>query len=377
MKQSLLISRATGLEKGEVDKLIGRKIRLMQYKGIEYAVFRYDIQGFKEGTTVILVDPPIVVPAYPSIRRLALLEYAVKYMPREFFVEEKMNGYNVRVVTVNKKVLAITRGGYICPYTTARIKRIYGSRLLELSREYPSIILVGEVVGQENPYVPQYYPEAPGFDYFVFDVFKDGKLAPLKTRDEIVEKYDLKRVRVLGVLSRNDTWRLWEIVEELEREGREGIVIKDPEHKVPALKYTTIRTNIGDIREGMKYPFDEGRSYLFPRILRLIAQGYEMNWSEEQLNEIALELGKAILEPAIKSLKNRANGKLIASEYKLVFPSEEDLSDFLEYMEALGVDIVTSIIGTYEEGLVVKVMKLKQTHGEYTKILETGLSPLD
>ncbi|HDJ83363.1 MAG TPA: RNA ligase, partial [Desulfurococcaceae archaeon] len=194
---------------------------------------------------------------------------------------------------------------------------------------------------------------------------------------EVVEKYSLRRVRVLGVLSKKDSWRLWEIVDELERDGREGIVIKDPLHRVQPLKYTTVHTNIGDLKSGMKYPFDEGKSFLFPRILRLIAQGYEMKWDRKRLEKVAYELGMAILEPAIETLYRRANGKLVAAEYKLVFPSEADLSDYLEYMEILGVDLVTSIEGTCEEGIVVKIMKLKQTHNEYAKLLKTGLSPLD
>ena len=102
-----------------------------------------------------------------------------------------------------------------------------------------------------------------------------------------------------------------------------------------------------------------------------------MKWDRKRLENIAYELGMAILEQAIENLHKRAYGKLIVAEYKLVFPSEEDLSDYLEYMETMGIDIVTSIEGTSEEGIIARVMKLKQTHNEYGKILETGLSPFD
>ncbi|RLG81905.1 MAG: RNA ligase [Thermoprotei archaeon] len=361
----------------DLKSLVGRKLRLMKYRDLDYLVFTREAYGYNEGTVILAGKEPMIVYGYPSIRRLAFLEAVSKYMPSNFVVEEKMDGYNVRVVVYNGKLLGITRGGYICPYTTARLSSLYMDKLRGFDREYPDYVLVGEVVGLDNPYVPVEYPEAPRFDLFIFDLMNKNKLQPLNLRDEVVEKYGLRRVRVLGVLSKNDSWRLWEIIDELERNGREGVVIKDPLHRVQPLKYTTIHTNIGDLRSGMRYPFDEGRSFLFPRILRLIAQGYEMKWDRRCLEKIAFELGMAILEPAIENLHKRAHGKLIAAEYKLVFPSEEDLSDYLEYMETLGIDIVTSIEGTSEEGIIVRVMKLKQTHNIYGKILETGLSPLD
>ncbi|MCD6487679.1 MAG: hypothetical protein J7K21_00440 [Desulfurococcales archaeon] len=46
-------------------------------------------------------------------------------------------------------------------------------------------------------------------------------------------------------------------------------------------------------------------------------------------------------------------------------------------MEALGVDIVSAIEGTREDGLVVRIMKIKETNGVYTKLLVEGISPLD
>ncbi len=371
------VARELGLDPSELRGLIGRRIRYMRYRDIEYLVFTREALGFREGTCIIVRPELIIVHGYPSIRRLAFLSAVEKYMPGKYVVEEKMDGYNVRVVLAGDRLLAITRGGYICPYTTARLSKMYSIKLHGFSREYPGLVLAGEVVGLENPYVPYYYPEAPGFDYFVFDVLKGDRLQPLELRDEVVEKYGLRKVRVLGVLGREDSWRLWEIVDELEKEGREGIVIKDPMHRVPPLKYTTVETNVGDIRHGMRYPFDEGRGYLFPRIVRLIAQGYEMNWSREKLGEVALKLGLAILEPAVESLKQRASGKLVAAEYRLVFPREDDLSDYLEYLETLGIDATASIEGTSEEGIIVRIMKLKNTNSEYSKMLETGLSPLD
>ncbi len=366
-----------GVTREEAARLLRRRLRVMSYRGLRYIVFRGETHGVREGTAILLGREPFIVHGYPSIRRLAFLSYTGRHMVDRVVVEEKMNGYNVRVVYYEGEVYAVTRGGYICPYTTARIRRLYGDKLRRLGEAEPGLVVAGEVVGLENPYVPVRYPEAPGFDYFVFDVLRDGRPLPLRERDRVVDEYGLRRVRVLGVIDKNDTESLRGFVRAIEEEGREGIVIKDPEYRVPPLKYTTVKTNIGDIRDGMRHPFDEGKGYLFPRILRLIAQGYEENWSRERLEEVARELGMAILAPAIETLRHRAEGGLVAAEYRLVFPDEDVLGEFLEYMRSLGVDVIASILGSTSEGLAVRIMKLKETHDEYTRMLKTGLSPLD
>ncbi len=372
------VSDKLGIESEVIAKHLHKSIRVLSYRDIIYMVFRREIHGIREGTTIILAEDPVVVYGYPSIQRLALLEGISRHMIDKIIVEEKMDGYNVRVVVVDDKIYGITRGGYICPYTTARIEKLYGEQLRLLYREYPDIVLAGEVVGLENPYVPYDYPEARGFDYFVFDVLRNDRLQPLKLRDEIVEKYGLRRVRVLGVLDKNDLQGVRRIIDLLEKERREGIVIKDPEHRVPPLKYTTVYINIHDIEEGMKHPFDEGRSYLFSRIVRLIAQGYEYDWNNDELDQIALKLGRAILKPAIESLRRRAMGKLIASSYTLSFPDRRVLEEYLEFLEEMGVDAIVRIINERNDGwLVVEVFKLKETHDIYGKILKTGYSPLD
>ncbi len=372
-----IVAGVLGIDVGEAARLMRRRLRAMSYRGLRYIVFRGETHGFREGTVILAGREPVVVHGYPAIRRLVLLSYTARHMVDRIVVEEKMNGYNTRVVYYEGEVYAITRGGYICPYTTARIRRMYGDKLRRLGEENPGVVLAGEVVGLENPYVPVYYPEAPGFDYFVFDAFRGDKPLPLRERDRLVSEYGLRRVRILGVIDKWDNESLRRFIELIEAEGREGIVIKDPEYRVPPLKYTTVSTNIGDIEEGMRYPFDEGKGYLFPRIVRLLAQGYEEDWRGEKLEEIAKRLGMAILRPALETLRKRAEGGLVAAEYRLVFPDEQVLGEFLEYMRSLGVDIVASIIGSTEEGLAARIMKIKETHDEYTRLLKTGISPLD
>ncbi len=375
------VSKTLGLEKDLMKDLLNRRVlRYMEYRDIGYLVFRREWRGFREGTSILVDSGNVkVVHGYPSIQRILLLKAMQTHFIDKVVVEEKMDGYNVRVVSFNGRILALTRGGYICPYTTARIIDLYGEALARLFKnEGEDIVLCGEVVGEENPYVQHYYPEAPLFDYFIFDVMVGENFMPISRRDEIVSKYGLRQVRKLGVLQKDDVNSLMEIINKLERAGREGVVLKDPMHRVKPLKYTTTYIHINDLELGMKYPFDEGRGFLFSRILREIWKIYEEKISGKELEERAKRIGLAILKPAIESIKRVEEGKAVYEEYTLRVPSIKVLDEFMEYMDKLGVNIalvqVTPIENNYYKA---RIIKIKQTDLEYRRILKTGYSPID
>ncbi len=354
-------------------------LRVMGFRGLKYYALRRGFAGFEEGTSIFIHNGGfVVVPGYPAIKRMLLLDKAIpRWFKDRVIVEEKMNGYNVRVTSVGGRIVAITRGGLVCPYTTTRLERMYGARLRELFSEYDEIVLAGEVVGLENPYTRYYYPEAPRFDYFVFDVFVKGRISRLKMRDELVEKYGLRRVPILAETSKDDIEGIRRVVSRLEQQGREGIVVKDPEYRVPPLKYTTSRTNISDIRTGMRFFFEEGRSFLFSRVLREIFKLFEEGVIGNKVYTRAVDLGLAILEPAIETVHMVSKGKPVLDEFELVFTNQEELQEFIDYMSQLGIDLIVSSQVETRDGIRVKMAKPKDTWIEVKRILETGLSPLD
>lgn len=375
------ISEHLGLDNQVIEDLVNRRtLRYMEYNGISYLVFRREWRSYREGTTILVGEKEVkIVHGYPSIQRILLLKAVPRHFIDRVVVEEKMDGYNVRVVFFEGKVLAITRGGYICPYTTARLNHIYGEDLRKIFRSNgKDLVLCGEVVGSENPYVQHYYPEAPYFDYFIFDIMRGGALVDLDERDEILRNTRLKRVRRLGVIYKDDLDKLWKIIHILEAEGREGIVLKDPKHRVRALKYTTTAIHLNDLELGMKYPFDEGRGFLFSRILREIWKIYEEGLSDSELEERAKQLGLAILKPAIESIRRIEEGKAVYEEYTIRVPDIRVLDEFMEYMDKLGVSITLAQVVPLPDGSAkVKIIKMKNTDIEYRKILRTGYSPLD
>ncbi|MCE4617446.1 MAG: RNA ligase, partial [Desulfurococcales archaeon] len=165
----------------------------------------------------------------------------------------------------------------------------------------------------------------------------------------------------------------------LSERKREGLVLKDPYNRVDPLKYTTAYINVNDIRIGMEAPFDEGRHFLFPRILREAFRVLERGGGEEEIGETAKRLGLAILEPFINSIMNYLEHEKIIETFRLVFYEHEDLEEFMKYYLGLGVDVVpVSIERTSDGRIIVEAVKYKRdTMREYKRIFRTGLSPLD
>ncbi|ALU12031.1 DNA ligase [Ignicoccus islandicus DSM 13165] len=357
----------------------------MKYKHFVYLPLKRSGEVGKGGVIIYnkLDKESVILPGYPSIKRLVLLSKIRKHFPEGVSVEEKMNGYNVRAVKVGNDVVFVTRGGYLCPYTNSRLKLLYGDSIKEALSELPKgSFIAGEVVGTENPYVRVKYPEAPYFDYFIFDVFvkEDGKYKRMGTKDkyEFLERYSLKSVRLMGVFNAEEApYKVKEIIDKFDEEGREGVVLKDPQYKRPPAKYTGSYTNIGDIELGMRYPFDEGRDYLFPRIVREMFKVFEEELDNESLKSRYEWLGKAILGPSVESIRKVANGEALYERFVLRFPERSDLEWYLEYTRELGINVKIEDEWIEDGLIVVRAKKFKDSTNVIRSMLETGQTPLD
>ena len=92
---------------------------------------------YEEGTLIVKTkDGYDLVRGYPKIRRaLTLHPTLIKHFNDvdEVVIEEKMNGYNVRIVHFGKNIYAITRRGYICPYTTEKARKLIPFDFLKIT----------------------------------------------------------------------------------------------------------------------------------------------------------------------------------------------------------------------------------------------------
>ena len=141
-------------------------IKFYQSQGINGLQFRKSVGKIESGTMVCLGDKIEIIRGFPKIRRTLMLNPSLKiHFNNEVAVEEKMNGYNVRIALVNNKITAFTRGGYVCPYTTKKAPEILN--MTDFFRDHPDQVICGEMVGTENPYVTHHYREIGklGFRY--------------------------------------------------------------------------------------------------------------------------------------------------------------------------------------------------------------------
>jgi len=294
---------------------------------------------------------------FPKIRRALTLHPTLKahFGRREIVLEEKMNGYNVRVVKIGENLYGITRRGLICPYTTEKVREQIED---DFFRDYPDYMLCCEAVGKASPYVPTDVYGIKTLKFFLFDIRNARTNEPLSIdkKVEIAENYGLEMTRILENAETDDSEKIRSVLDGLNKERREGVVFKDPEMKIDPLKYTTSSANLSDLRYAFRFFGEYGRDFMLSRIVREAFQSVEFNDSEEEFKERCFGLGKAILEPIVESIKACKNGETIYEESELVFENPEVLELFKNHIRLLGVDFKIEVVG---EGDLIRV-KLKR-----------------
>ncbi len=309
-----------------------------EFEGIRYVRFRDSAKGFRRGTVVF--ENGDVVLGFPHIKRVVQLENGISrvFKNRPFYVEEKVDGYNVRVVKVGDKLLALTRGGFVCPFTTERIEDFVN---FEFFQDYPNLILVGEMAGPESPYIvegPPYVKE--DIRFFLFDIQEKGtgKSLPVEERYKLAEEYGIPQVERFGLFDRSRLDELYDLIERLSEEMREGVVMKTPDMKKIA-KYVTPYANINDIKIGSHIFFDLPHGYFMGRIKRLAFYLAEKHVKGEEFDEYAKALGKAILRPFVESIHEVANGGEVEEVFTVRVKNITTAHRMVTHFERLGVKI--------------------------------------
>ncbi|MGZ7208770.1 MAG: RNA ligase [Methanobacterium sp.] len=334
------IHEIIGLKAGKLNHAIDTGIiKFFDFHGTPSLQFKKDVGSIEAGTVIYLKDNIEVIRGFPKIRRtLILFPTLKKHFKDDITVEEKMNGYNVRIASIGDEIVALTRRGYLCPYTTK--KAIQLMDLDDFFHDNPDIVICGEMIGTDNPYVSHYYEEIENLGFRVFDLRKKitNEPLPLKNKYEILEKYELQSVRVFGTFDVNEApQKIKEIIYEIGEENREGVVMKDPQMEIIPLKYTSSRAHDEEISYAFTYPFDFGKDFFFSRVIREGFQAYEMEEDGEDLQDRARRLGESILYPMIRTIKNVSSGNTAGEDMIIDVESKEEAEEFLHHLHDLGV----------------------------------------
>jgi len=301
-------------------------IKKYQKHDLDAIQFKKDLGPIESGTLVIDKGNIHIIRGFPKIRRTLLLQPALKkHFPKEVAVEEKMNGYNVRIAQVDQQIIALTRGGYICPYTTRKATEIL--YLDDFFQENPEMVICGEMVGTLNPYVSHYYPEIGKLGFRIFDLREKQTNNPLTVMEKrnLLKEYGLEPVRLMGIFPVDEAPEtIMEIVRDLGANNREGVVMKDPMMQLEPLKYTSSQAQASELEYALSYPFDLAQAFLFSRIIREGFQAYEMSESTDELSEIAFRIGESILYPMLETIKRVKKGEIAAEDLVIEVGSENE-----------------------------------------------------
>lgn len=305
------------------------KVKTENFKGIEYLRFTDDFKDIPRGT-VLFKD--FVVWGYPHIGRIFQLSVG---LPEQFnapvWVEEKVDGYNTRIFLYKDEIYALTRGGYICAFTTDRVREFIKEDVFE---ENPDLVLCAEVAGPENPYVeesPPYVKEDIAF--FVFDIMKKGEQGFLTYREKlkILEKYGLPHVEIFGRFELTQISDIKRILKMLNEEKREGVVFKEDSERDKRVKYITSFANINDIRVTSLNILGLPADYYTNRLLRLA-----LFIEEEQITKdesLYTEIGKAFLEGIFRACEMVRSEDKVYRTFRCRFNKKENALFFLEQIK--------------------------------------------
>ncbi|WP_129115529.1 RNA ligase [Halegenticoccus tardaugens] len=340
-----------------------------EFRGREYRFLPDGRQSVPRGTALF---DGVVVRGFPKISRTLVLDPGVpRHFDGAFAVEEKLNGYNVRIVRIDGETLAFTRGGLVCPFTTRKVES-----LLDLDAFFdddPSAALCGEMIGPENPYTAHEYSGVDSLAFRAFDV-RDratGEPLPVRRRRRFCERHGVPQVPPLGVFEpESSAAKVAEIVRGLDAEGREGVIMKSLDG-TRLLKYTTSAANRGDLAYAFSLPFDHGREFVFRRLVREAFQTVEWEETDADEEQRARELGESILAPMVDTIRRVRDSEVVGERHR-VRGTPEEIDELLDHLRDQSLRIAVEDDRTADGERVVTFSKQMRATTDQTRAYLDG-----
>ena len=304
--------------------------------------------GLEPGT---VLTPEWLIPAFPRIPRLFVLKEGLRRnFTGPFYAEEKIEGYNVRLVRLSGKIVAITRRGYVCPFATDRWPDFLD--LEAFFDRYPHLMVCCEVAGPENPFLTEWPPYiSRDVRFFVFDLLdlSTGCLLSPEKRYRLTEEFSFPAPEVHGPFSAHQWQEVAEILKRYDREGREGLVFKERQGQ-RVFKYVTPRSNLEDLRVSIAFAGDLHPAYYLHRIIRLALAHLELE--ERRDEELWRDFGQAVFPPLLSALKEVKRGGRITEQFRIRLRSKLAFENLLKHFAKTQVRIKI-LHQSWEDGYLV------------------------
>ncbi len=312
------------------------------YKDLVFVRLTQEYKSFPRGT--VFCEDRIIY-GYPQIMRILHLTNGInRYFEGEFYVEEKVDGYNVRIALINNTMLCFTRGGFVCPFTTDRVSDLVDIRFFE---QYPEYIICGEVAGPGSPYNTEVIPYIKeDIQFFVFDIMdRKGKNLSLKDRYEILQPFKINQVNRWGPFKKGDIEKIKRIILELDREEREGIVIKSISNERSA-KYVTLGSCLRDLQASTHLITELPAGFFLQRILRALFFCHEFNIPIE--DEFLLKSADALYRIPEKTIHDISEGKEVKELFEIKVKNKNTIDELLRLINRS--DVRAQLISIEKQG---------------------------
>ena len=347
------------------------------YMGLPYQRFRDDSHGIPRGTVLL---GGRAVPSYPPIGRIFVLERGLErvFGHGELYAEEKIDGYNIRVMRHGGQLLAFTRGGFICPFTTDRIADL--ADLHPLFEALPDAVLCGEVAGRDNPYIDACPPQAgEDVSLFAFDLMRLDRpgFVPLAERDAILGRFGVPRAQVVGRFTVSDVDEIRRAILRLHEIRAEGLIFKPPAEGV-RVKYVTPSINVVDMVEDAPLLAELPGEFFVNRMLRLGMSLEELGLHKD-VDRLEVELGRSLISRFMEVLREVREGGIVTKTFTVRVHSDAAADRVLAHMQTASTKIQVKELGRDRiDGLVrLRFSKIFQHSTSKLKGLLDGQIILD
>lgn len=319
------------LERDRFDAVAGH-LQTGSFEGHEYR-FLPEYQSQLERGTVLIGDT--AVRGFPKVPRTLVLDGGIStHFDGDVVIEEKLNGYNVRIANVDGACYGFLRSGRICPFTTWFVRdRLEVTGVFDAE---PEAMVCGEMVGPHNPYTPHDYPDVESLAFRAFDLRhrETGRPWPVAERRQLLQEAGVPQVRLFGTEPADTAHRaVADAIHTLDAAGSEGVVLKSPDGR-QQLKYTTAAANRGDLAFAFSLPFDYGRDFMFRRLIREAFQSVEFDDVAERTDR-ANALGEAILCSMTDAIETVQAGGQIGEDHAVRAPPKV-VDALFDHFDAMG-----------------------------------------
>ncbi len=299
-----------GLESGKIEKQKG------------YLRFTGPFRGIERGT--VLIGNRIIW-GFPHIKRIFTLGAGISrnIKGESLYIEEKIDGFNVRIAYIRGKIFAFSRGGFLDAFATEKAGEMKLEKFFKAHKNY---VLCGEMLGN----TPHTEPTKK-FDVklLVFDIDQgDGKYLPPKEKYGLLVKYKIPGAAKLGRYSTKNIQKIRSAVKKLNRGKKEGIVIKSADRKT-LVKYVTPFADIDDISKCSGRFFDMPAGFFYQRILRSSFSIEDFGYDKDKY---ALALGRAFYSGLSKSIKKTRKGNKIDGEFEILIKDKKIWAEIKKHM---------------------------------------------